>query len=71
MAYAWHSFIERPVVGASALTTIRIGNTIFTLGAVALIAIGARHTAAFTRTADARTPDAREESASLREPQSL
>jgi hypothetical protein len=51
LAYGWHAFIENPVVGKSA-TVIRIGNAIFFLGTVALIAFAAKRTNAWTRKID-------------------
>jgi len=44
LAYAWHSFIELPAVGATVaqLAIVRTGNAIFTLLAIALIFIAAR-----------------------------
>jgi hypothetical protein len=45
MAYAWHSFVGKPVVGPRGIE-LRIGNAIFTLGALALIAYGAKKSAA-------------------------
>jgi hypothetical protein len=46
LAYAWHSFIEVPAVGLTAgqVATVRIGNAIFTLLAIALILIAALRT---------------------------
>jgi len=40
MAYAWHAFVETPAVGQMD-ASVRIGNVIFALGAVALIATAA------------------------------
>ena len=45
MAYGWHSFVGKPVVGARGIE-LRIGNAIFTMGALALIAYGAKKSAA-------------------------
>ena len=47
LAYAWHSFLEVPVVGNHP-GVARLGNAIFTLAAIALVALAARRT---TRTA--------------------
>lgn len=41
LAYAWHAFIEPPVIGGTGID-VRIGNAIFALGAVLLIAFAAR-----------------------------
>lgn len=43
LAYAWHAFIETPVMGGG--LAARVGNAIFALGAVAVIWIAARRTA--------------------------
>jgi hypothetical protein len=51
LAYAWHSFREVPVVGNQP-GVVRLGNAIFTLAAIALIALAARRT---TRTVAALT----------------
>lgn len=51
LAYGWHAFIGHPVVGKSAIM-IRVGNTIFLLGAVALITFAAKRTNAWTRKTD-------------------
>jgi len=40
LAYAWHAFIEPPVIGGTG-PSVRIGNAIFALGAVLLIAFAA------------------------------
>jgi hypothetical protein len=40
LAYAWHAFVENPAVGHTD-ASVRIGNAIFALGAVGLIAIAA------------------------------
>ncbi|MGC2662140.1 MAG: hypothetical protein WA324_29605 [Bryobacteraceae bacterium] len=40
LAYAWHSFIQTPAIGGGAFPT-RVGNAIFTAGAIALIAVAA------------------------------
>ncbi|HEY0797365.1 MAG TPA: hypothetical protein VGD64_16450 [Acidisarcina sp.] len=44
LAYAWHAFIETPVVGGSTFAA-RVGNVIFALGAILIIWLGARRTA--------------------------
>jgi hypothetical protein len=41
LTYAWHAFIEPPVVGGTGID-VRIGNAVFALGAVLLIAFAAR-----------------------------
>jgi hypothetical protein len=41
LSYAWHAFIEPPVLGGTGLD-VRIGNAIFALGAVLLIAFAGR-----------------------------
>jgi hypothetical protein len=41
LAYGWHAFIAKPVVKAS-MTEFRIGNAVFLLAAIALIAFAAR-----------------------------
>jgi hypothetical protein len=41
LSYAWHAFIEPPVMGGTGLS-VRIGNAIFALAAVLLIALAAR-----------------------------
>jgi hypothetical protein len=41
LSYAWHAFIEPPVIGGTGLD-VRIGNAIFALAAVLLIAFAAR-----------------------------
>jgi hypothetical protein len=48
LAYGWHAFIENPVVGKGAIM-IRVGNAIFLLGAVALIAFAAKRTNSWVR----------------------
>lgn len=41
LAYAWHAFIQHPVVGKN-ITVDRIGNAVFTLGLIVLVAIAWR-----------------------------
>jgi hypothetical protein len=41
LAYAWHAFLQHPVVGAQG-TILRVGNVTFALGLLALLAFGAR-----------------------------
>jgi hypothetical protein len=53
LAYAWHSFIEVPVVGNQKMVVVRVGNLIFTLIIIALIAVAARRNA-HLRTADSK-----------------
>jgi len=48
LAYGWHAFIGHPVVGGG-VTMARIGNAIFLLGAIALIAFAARRTLAWVK----------------------
>ena len=50
LAYGWHAFIQNPVVGKD-VTLIRIGNVIFLLGAIALIAFAAKRTGSWLRKA--------------------
>lgn len=47
LAYAWHAFIEKPAVGQMD-SLVRIGNAIFALGALALIATAASRVRAAT-----------------------
>jgi hypothetical protein len=42
LAYAWHAFLQPPVIGGGGRTIILIGNTVFALGAVVLLTIAAR-----------------------------
>jgi hypothetical protein len=53
LAYAWHSFKEHPSFGATVLV-VRIGNTVFTIGAISLIAIAASRTSKATEDGDSR-----------------
>jgi hypothetical protein len=48
LAYGWHAFIGHPVVGGG-VTMTRIGNAIFLLGTVALIAFAAKRTLAWVK----------------------
>jgi hypothetical protein len=41
ISYAWHAFFEKPVLGGSGID-VRIGNAVFALGALLLIAFAAR-----------------------------
>lgn len=50
LAYAWHAFIEVPVIGGAVMSA-RIGNAVFALGAVLLIWLAARRTAEARRVA--------------------
>lgn len=43
LAYGWHAFVEKPVMGGTGLA-VRTGNAIFLLGAVALIVFAAKRT---------------------------
>lgn len=45
MAYAWHAFTQTPVAGGAGVAD-RVGNTIFALGTLVLIAAAARKTSA-------------------------
>jgi hypothetical protein len=47
LAYAWHGFIEVPAIGGTG-PAVRVGNAVFALSAVVLIAYTARKTAAST-----------------------
>jgi hypothetical protein len=46
LAYAWHSFIGKPVVGGTGVS-VRVGNAVFALGALAVIAFAAKRSAGF------------------------
>ena len=46
LAYAWHAFLENPVIGNGG-HIVRIGNTIFALAAIALIIFAARRASLF------------------------
>jgi hypothetical protein len=48
LAYGWHAFVGHPVVGSGAVL-VRIGNAIFLLAAIALIAFAARRTIAWVK----------------------
>ena len=48
LTYAWHAFLQPPSAGGGG-PTARIGNVVFTLAAVTVIAIGARKTARYSR----------------------
>ncbi|MGB0123563.1 MAG: hypothetical protein WA419_15775 [Silvibacterium sp.] len=48
LAYAWHAFIEKPAIGGSGVA-VRIGNSIFALGAVVPLVFASRRTLAVTR----------------------
>jgi len=56
LAYAWHAFIQPPVMGGTGLS-VRIGNAIFALAAILLITFAARrlHAAAPTTQTTAAT----------------
>jgi hypothetical protein len=45
LAYAWHSFIMLPIGGATGVS-VRVGNAVFALGVLAVIAFAARRTLA-------------------------
>jgi len=45
LAYAWHAFIGRPVVGGTG-ASVRVGNAVFALGALALIGFAAKRSSA-------------------------
>jgi hypothetical protein len=53
LAYAWHSFIAHPVTGTASTLVLRGGDALLTLGAILLIAIAARKTAAVRTTESA------------------
>ena len=48
LAYGWHAFIEKPVIGGGVIGA-RIGNAIFFLGAIEIIAFAAKRTSAWER----------------------
>jgi hypothetical protein len=48
LAYGWHAFVGHPVVGGG-VNLVRIGNAIFLLGAIALIAFAAKRTFAWVK----------------------
>jgi hypothetical protein len=50
LSYAWHAFFEPPVLGGTGLD-VRVGNAVFALGAVLLIAFAARRLRAAQTTA--------------------
>ena len=52
LAYAWHAFIEKPVIGGSALSVVRSGNALFAAGAMALIVLAASRTNAWMVSGD-------------------
>jgi hypothetical protein len=55
LSYAWHAFFESPVVGGTGLN-VRIGNAVFALSAILLIAFAARRLRADNQTTtDAQT----------------
>ncbi len=41
LTYAWHAFLQPPVIGSSRMAVLA-GNTVFALGAVVLLIIAAR-----------------------------
>ena len=45
LAYGWHAFLQHPAVGTLD-ASVRVGNAIFLLGAIALISLGAKRTTA-------------------------
>jgi hypothetical protein len=49
MAYAWHSFLQVPAVGGMNMS-VRIGNAIFTLAAIGLIAFAAKRSSGAMQT---------------------
>ena len=49
LAYAWHAFIETPVIGGASLVMVRAGNAIFALGVIAIIAFAAKRVTAWQR----------------------
>jgi hypothetical protein len=50
LAYAWHSFFSKPVVGGSGIA-VHIGNAVFALGALALIVFAAKRLSTPTESA--------------------
>ncbi len=48
LAYGWHAFIEKPVIGGGVIGA-RIGNAIFFLGAIEIIAFAAKRTSAWEK----------------------
>jgi len=44
LAYAWHAFLQQPVVGDKGVVG-RAGNAVFALALLALLAVGARRSA--------------------------
>jgi hypothetical protein len=48
LSYAWHAFIQTPVVGGTGID-VRIGNGVFALGAILLIVFAARRLRAATQ----------------------
>jgi hypothetical protein len=49
MAYGVHAFVQKPAVGGAVTVATRVGNVVFLVLAAAVIALGARRTAAFER----------------------
>jgi hypothetical protein len=47
LAYAWHAFLQQPVVGDKGAVA-RVGNAVFALALVALLVAGARRAATTT-----------------------
>ena len=48
LAYAWHAFLQHPVVGGS-MAGVRIGNVVFALGALWLIQLSGKRASAFVK----------------------
>jgi hypothetical protein len=46
LAYAGHAFLQMPVVGHASVLVAKVGNAVFALGAIALIAFAAKRTVA-------------------------
>jgi hypothetical protein len=44
LTYAWHAFVQTPVIGKN-IVIDRIGNVVFTIGLIVLLAVAARKTA--------------------------
>ena len=49
LAYAWHAFVEKPVIGSGG-HSVRIGNAVFALAALVLITFAAKQSAHSIRT---------------------
>jgi hypothetical protein len=56
LAYAWHAFLGKPVVGNSSVLVVGIGHAVFALGAIAVIGFAARRTKAWVRVSAPTAP---------------